>query len=77
MLKAKAKEKLQMIQNQIETIQTIHNSHQSQTFKLRRMLTNRGDSDQVEAIIDPKSKELILDKEEILRTILEHASCIL
>ena len=71
------KEKMLSIEKQLEVVKSNSKSSQSQIFKLRRMITQDTKTNQIEAIEDPKNKELILDKTTILKTTLEFASCIL
>ena len=71
------KEKYESVEKQVRSIKEKYNSHSSQVFHLRKMITNRGDKSPIEAIIHPESKELIYDKDEILHETLKYASCVL
>ena len=71
------KEKYDEIERQINRIKESAKTHQSQVFKLRNILSNKENTKEIEAIVNPKTKKLIVDKEEILQATKEYASCVL
>ena len=50
---------------------------QSKAFAMRRIITGSNEKDTPEAVINPKTKELMTDKAEILQVTLEYTSGIL
>ena len=72
-----ARKKFSSVEKQIEILKKENRNSQSQVFKLRKILSNRGDRAEVEAMINPKTNEVILGKDEILRATLEYASFVL
>ena len=68
------KEKYELIEKEINKVKENKASHQSQVFQIRRKILNNADKLQVEAIEDPESKCLLIDKNEIKQVTLEYAS---
>ena len=70
-------EKYQSIEKQINAIKESTPSHQAQIFCLRKQKTNNGYNGDIEAIVTPFDNKLLFYKEEILKTTLMYASCVL
>ena len=71
------KERYNAIENDIEKIKSSKKSQQHQVFALKKLISGRTDTFQPEAIVDPESKELLVNRNEILQKTLEFSSGIL
>ena len=71
------KEKLEAIERDIEKVKKNNKTHQNQVFALKKLVSGGPANFQPEAIMDPKSKELLVNKNEILQATLEFSSGIL
>ena len=70
-------EKCENVERQMEFIKSKSKMHQSQVFKVRNMITINSNNKSLDAIVDPKSKEYIIDKDKILQATLEYAAGVL
>ena len=70
-------EKYQSIEKQINAIKDSTQSYQAQIFHLRKQITNNGYNGDIEATVNPIDNKLLFDEEEILKTTLKYASCVL
>ena len=67
-------EKYDKIEKELEKIKHNSKSNQHQVFALRKMISGGSVDNQPEAIFDPTSKELLVDKVEILEATIKFAS---
>ena len=75
--KEMTKEKYEAVERQLEIVKKRSKDHQTQAFKLRRIINDGGKEEQLEAILDHSSKQLLTNKEEILQATVQYAAGIL
>ena len=71
------KDKYESVENDMNKITKTSKSSQAQVFKLRRMLMEGNESSHPQSIVDPVTKEILVNKDEIKEVTLQFATGIL
>ena len=70
-------EKLNQMEDQVNMVKKSSKGHQTQAFKLQKIISEDNIEQLTESIFDPKAKENLINRDDILKASIKYASGIL